>query len=90
MIVLKHVKYKIRSVDEFDGLISLLEETTSAVEGVQLQDILFPKGKEGFLLVFNCETIEIYHEWRKVCPPPPPGATDRYEVFLTRDEYFAE
>ena len=50
MIVLKHVKYKIRSVDEFDGLISLLEETTSAVEGVQLQDILFPKGKEGFLL----------------------------------------
>jgi hypothetical protein len=90
MTIFKHVKYKIRNVDELEGLLGILEETTSAVKGVKLQEILFPKGKEGFLLVFNCETIEIYHQWRKVCPPPPPGATDRYEVFLNRDEYFAE
>jgi hypothetical protein len=39
-----------------------------------------------FVLFLECESEGKYIEWRKICPPPP-GATDWYEVFLTKDEY---
>ncbi len=90
MIILKHVAYKIKEVSELEGLIRHLDETTKKVIGVRLKEVLFPKEKEGFVLIFSCESEEIYHKWRKVCPPPPPGSTDMYEVFLTKKERFLE
>ena len=90
MIILKHIKYKIKDVAELEGLLSHLDETTSKVEGISLQEIFFPKDKEEFVLILDCETEEIYREWREICPPPPPGANDWHEVFLTRNEDFSE
>lgn len=89
MIIMKHVEYKIKDVDELVGLLSHLDETTSKVEGISLQEILFAKDKEEFVLILDCETEEIYHEWREICPPPP-GANDWFEVFLTKNEHFAK
>lgn len=88
MIILKRVEYIIKDEAALEGLLSHIEETIAKVAGISLQDILFPKKKKGFVLVLDCETEKIFHEWRKVCPPPPPGAMDRFEVLLTRDEYF--
>lgn len=87
MIVLKHVEYKIKDSDELEGLLGHLRETTSQVDGVGLEDILFPRGKVGFVLVMDCASEDKYLEWRDICPPPP-GAKDWYEVWLTKDEHF--
>ena len=88
MIILKHIKYKIKDVAELEGLLSHLDETTSKVEGISLQEIFFPKDKEEFVLILDCKTEEIYREWREICPPP--GANDWHEVFLTRNKHFSE
>ncbi len=87
MIILKHVEYKINSLAELESLLSHLAETTSKMQGVTLNDIYFPRGKEEFVLVLDCITEEHYLNWRKVCLPPP-NARDWYEVFLTREEHF--
>lgn len=84
---MKHVGYKIKSFTELERLLEHLKETTSRVNGVLLKDIYFPKGKNEFILVLDCISENRYSEWRQICPPPS-GATDWYEVFLTRDEQF--
>jgi len=66
-----------------------LGETTSKVEGVVLEDILFPAGKNEFVLAMDCASENDYLEWREICPPPP-GADDWHEIFLTREEYLQE
>jgi hypothetical protein len=87
MIILKHVEYRVKDLSELEDLLRHLDETTSKVPGVTLQDIFFPRGKEEFVLVLGCTTEDRYLEWREICPPPP-GSRDWYEVLLTRDEYF--
>jgi hypothetical protein len=87
MIVLKHVEYKVKDSGELEGLLNHLRETTSEVDGVQLESILFPNGKDEFVLVMMCASEDKYLEWRDICPPPP-GAKDWYEVLLTEDERF--
>jgi hypothetical protein len=89
MIILKHVEYKIKDMSELEGLLKHLDETTSKVQGITLQEICFPRGKEEFVLILDCTTENRYQEWREICPPPP-GANDWYEVFLTKDEYFTK
>jgi hypothetical protein len=88
MIVLKHVEHKIRDPSELESLVSHLEETTSKVPGVTLQDIWFPMDRDEFVLLLDCTAEDRYLEWRDVCPPPQ-GARDWYEVFVTKHEYFA-
>ncbi len=86
MVIFKHVKHKIKSRMELEKLLNHLSETTSKVEGVVFQDILFPTGKSEFVLVMDCVSENEYLEWREICPPPS-GADDWYEIFLTREEY---
>lgn len=88
MIILKHVEHKIRDRDEFENLLSHLRETTSEVDGVELKGIYFPRGKDEFVLALGCAGEDRYLVWREICPPPP-GASDWYEVLLSRDEYFS-
>jgi hypothetical protein len=87
MIILKHVEHEIKDKDELERLMNHLKDTTSQVDGVELKDIYFPKDKNEFVLMMDCISEEKYMEWREICPPPP-GARDWYEVFLTRDEHF--
>jgi hypothetical protein len=89
MIILKYVGYKIKNRSELEGLLRHLDETTSKVQGITLQNIYFPRGKEEFILFLDCKTEDIYLEWREICPPPP-GAKDWYEVLLTKDEFLTK
>jgi hypothetical protein len=86
MLILKHVEYEITSRDRLDGLLSHVSETTSKIDGVIFNDIYFNKGKKEFILFLECENEEKYLKWREICPPPA-GAKDCYEVFLTREEH---
>ncbi|MGO8945704.1 MAG: hypothetical protein ACLQJ7_18775 [Syntrophobacteraceae bacterium] len=88
MIILKHVEHRIKDEAQLEWLLKHLDETTSKVEGITLQDIFFPKAKEEFVLILECNTEDSYLEWREICPPPP-GAKDWYEVLLTKDEHFS-
>lgn len=87
MIILKHVEHTIENPSELESLWNHLDHTISKVPGVTLQDIWFPRAKEEFVLVVDCTTEDRYLEWREICPPPS-GARDWYEVFLTKEEYF--
>jgi hypothetical protein len=87
MLILKHVKYQIKDVSELEGLLNHLDETTSKMQGITLKDICFPRGKQEFILLLDCKTEDIYLEWREICPPPH-GAKDWYEVFLSKEEHF--
>jgi len=87
MLVLKHVEYEVKNIDQFHELLAHLKETTSQVEGVTLNDIYFIKTRKEFVLFLECDSEKSYHAWREICPPPP-GANDWYEVLLTKDEYF--
>jgi hypothetical protein len=89
MIILKHVEYIIQDKEELKSLLKHLEETISKVDGVELKDIYFPKGKNEFVLELDCANEEKYLEWREICPPPT-GAKDWYEVLLTTNEHFSE
>jgi hypothetical protein len=89
MIIWKHVGHKIKNSSELENLLSHLKETTSEVEGVSLKDICFPKGKDEFILVLECISEDRYLEWREICPPPS-GASDWYEILLTKDEQFPD
>ncbi len=80
MLILKHVGHKIGDPGELQSLLSHLGETTSRVDGVELKEIYFPKGKAEFVLALDCLSEEQYLEWRRICPPPP-GAEDWYEVY---------
>jgi hypothetical protein len=64
-----------------------LRKTTSRVDGVTFKDIYFAKGKREFVLILECENEENCCQWREICPPPP-GAKDWHEVFLTKEEHF--
>lgn len=64
-----------------------IEETASRVEGAEFNDVYFPKNKDEFVLVMDCVSEEKYLLWRKTCPPPA-GAKDWYEVFLTKEERY--
>ncbi|NIN51952.1 MAG: hypothetical protein GTN80_06510 [Nitrososphaeria archaeon] len=87
MIILKHVKYKIRNSSELENLLNHLRKTTSKVDGVKFKDIYFLKDKDEFILVMDCSNEEKYLEWRDICPPPR-GAKDWYEILLSKDEHF--
>ena len=87
MIILKHVEYRIQDPGELQGFLAHLEETTSRIPGVTLEDIWFPRGRDAFVVVLDCVDEDKYLEWRDICPPPP-GAKDWYEVLLTKDEQF--
>lgn len=87
MLVLKHVEYEIGSQDRLESLVAHIGETTSMVEGVTFRDIYFKKDETGFVLLLDCDSEEDYLSWRRICPPPP-GAGDRHEVLLSRDERF--
>ncbi len=89
MIILKHVGYKIKTSSELKRLLDHLEETTSKVDGIVLKDIYFPQNKDEFVLALDCESEDKYLQWRDICPPPL-GASDWYEVFLTKDEQFSD
>jgi hypothetical protein len=89
MIVLKHVGYTLKDSHELRSLLNHLKQTTSQIEGVVLRDIYFPKDKDEFVLVLECKSEDKYLEWRDICPPPP-GASDWYEIFLTKDEQFPD
>lgn len=88
MIILKHVGHKIKDSTELENLLEHLKETTEKVNGILLKDIYFPKDKDEFILVLECISEDRYLEWREICPPPS-GATDWYEVLLTKDEQFS-
>ncbi len=87
MIVLKRVEYEIRNIDHLRKLLAHVKETASRVEGVEFNDVYFPKNKNEFLLVMDCVSEEKYLQWRKICPPPA-GAKDWHEVFLTKEERY--
>jgi len=87
MLILKHVEWQIKDVEQLEGLMAHLKHTTAQVESVVLKDICFVKGKNEFVLFLECENEARYQQWREICPPPP-GATDWHEVLLSRDEYF--
>ncbi len=52
-----------------------------------LKDIYFSNEGKEFVLFLECTDEESYLEWREICPPPP-GAEDRHEILLSRDEFF--
>lgn len=87
MIILKHVRYKIRNSSDLEKMLNHLKERTSEVEVVSLKDICFPKGKDEFILVLECISEDRYLEWREICPSLS-GVSDWYEIFLTKDEQF--
>lgn len=61
--------------------------TTSQIEGIEFKHIYFNNKKKEFILFLDCQNEEKYREWRKICPPPQ-GAKDWHEIYLTREEYF--
>jgi hypothetical protein len=81
------VACEIEELAQLESLLAHLRETTSQVDGVAFNNPYFVRGKKEFVLFLECESEKEYLEWRKTCPPPP-GATDWYEVFLTKDEHF--
>jgi hypothetical protein len=87
LIVLKHVTHQIGDRAELKILEEHLFETTRRIGGVDLIDIYFPRGKNEFILMLDCIDEDRYLEWREICPPPP-GADDWYEIWLSRDERF--
>ncbi|MBI5206880.1 MAG: hypothetical protein HY934_03725 [Candidatus Firestonebacteria bacterium] len=87
MLILKHVEYEIKNINQLEGLLAHIKETTSQVKGVSYENIYFIKDKKEFVIFFKCESEKKYLEWRKLCPPPI-GAKDWYEVLLTKDEFF--
>lgn len=89
MLILKHVGFEVKSRVQLDNLLAHIGETVSQVEGVGFKNIYFVKGKKEFVLFLECEDEQKYHEWREICPPPP-GADDWHEVFLTQDEFFPQ
>lgn len=89
MLILKHVEFDVRSRDQLNNLLSHIEETASQVDGIIFKNIYFVKDKKEFVLFMESKDEQKYHEWRKICPPPP-GASDWYEVFQTRDELFPD
>ncbi len=86
MIVLKHVEFEIKDNSELDGLLNHLHLTTSKIEGIEFKQIYFNNGKKEFVLFLDCKNEDKYHKWRTICPPPP-GAKDWHETYLTREEY---
>jgi hypothetical protein len=87
MFILKHVEHVIEDDEELERLRGHLLDTTSNVDGVELIDILFPRGKDEFVLLMDCVSEKSYLEWRDICPPPK-GAKDWYEVWLSRNERY--
>lgn len=87
MLVLKHVEYEIPDKSQLSMLIDHLYKTTSEVNGIDFKEIVFSKEKKEFVLFLECENEDKYHKWREICPPPD-GATDWYEIFLSKNEKF--
>jgi hypothetical protein len=87
-MIIKHIKHKINDPQDLKDLRHHLDETTSRIEGVEVNDIYFSKNREEFILIMKCNSEESYLNWRKICPPPQ-GAKDWYEVFITKEEHFA-
>jgi hypothetical protein len=88
MIIMKHVTHRIIDRTEFNVLHTHLLETTSRIAGVELKNMFFPRGKDEFVLMLECADEDRYLEWRDICPPPP-GAEDWYEVWLSGEEQLA-
>jgi hypothetical protein len=87
MIVLKHVEYEISDIAQLKMLTDHLNKTTNQVDGITFVDIYFPINKKEFVLFLQCEDEKAYRTWRKICPPPD-GANDWFEIFLTKEENF--
>jgi hypothetical protein len=84
---LKHVEYEIPDNNQLKMLIDHLNETTTEIAGIEFRNIFFPRNKKEFVLFLECEEEKAYLEWRKICPPPD-GANDWFEIFLTKEENF--
>lgn len=87
VIIFKHVEFEFKDADHLEKLLEHVTETTSRIDGVKLNDIYFPKGKREFVLAIECTSENRYLEWRETCPPPR-GAKDWYEVYLTKEERY--
>ncbi len=87
MLILKHVEYEIFDGAQLKMLTDHLNKTTNQIGGINIVDIYFPKNKKEFVLFLECEDEKAYHEWRKICPPPD-GANNWFEIFLTKEENF--
>ena len=87
MIILQHIEHRLANTDELIKLQIRLMEMTSKVRGVTLLDIYFPTEKDEVVIALDCESEEKYLEWRKICPPPD-GAYNGYEVWMTKAEKF--
>ncbi|MHA2394379.1 MAG: hypothetical protein ACXAEX_20770 [Promethearchaeota archaeon] len=87
MLVLKHVEHEIHDNTQLKKLINHLNNTTTQIDGIEFIDIYFPKSKKEFVLLLKCDNENAYQAWRKICPPPA-GANDWFEVFLTKTEKF--
>jgi hypothetical protein len=87
VLILKHVECEISNTAQLKALTDHLNKTTNQIDGIKLIDIFFPKNRKNFVLFLECEEETTYHNWRKICPPPN-GATDWFEIFLTKEENF--
>jgi len=87
MLVLKHVEHEIHDSTQLKMLTNHLNKTTTQIEGIEFINIYFPKNKKEFVLILECDDEKTYQAWRKICPPPA-GANDWFEVFLTKEEKF--
>jgi hypothetical protein len=87
LLILKHVEYELHDKDQLNMLIDHLNTTTTQIEGIKFIDIYFPSNKREFVLFLECKAEKAYQEWRKICPPPD-GADDWFEMFLTKEETF--
>ncbi|MHA2034959.1 MAG: hypothetical protein ACW98X_00910 [Promethearchaeota archaeon] len=87
MLVLKHVEYEIADIAQLEMLTDHLNKTTAQINGIKFINIYFPINKKEFVLFLECENASVYHEWRKICPPPD-GANDWFEMFLSKEENF--
>ncbi|MHA1987294.1 MAG: hypothetical protein ACW98D_11685 [Promethearchaeota archaeon] len=88
MLILKHVEYEIPDINKLNMLLDHLNQTTSKFKGISFNDIFFSRNKKKFVLLLECESEDVYLMWRKICPPPS-GAKDWYEVYLSKREYFS-
>ena len=89
LLILKHVEYEIHDRDQLNILIDHLNKTTAHVDGIEFINIYFSRDKKEFVLFLECEMEKAYHMWRRICPPPD-GANDWFEIFLTKEENFSQ
>jgi len=66
MIVLKHVEFKIKRLDEVEKFLTHARETASGVDGVKFMNIYFPDGREEYIVAMDCVSEDRYLKWRDI------------------------